>query len=121
MKLIFISGPFRSINHNGKSNAWGVQCNVMTAMALALEVWKLGHVAVCPHANSMFFQDADGVEDKIWLDGYLELLKKCDALITTNNWMASSGTRAEVGCARHNNIPAFHSLDELKAWLSQNP
>jgi hypothetical protein len=120
MKLVFISGPFRSVNVNGKSNAWGVQCNVMNAMALALEVWKLGHVAVCPHANSMFFQDADGVEDSVWLEGYIKLLAKCDALITTDNWMNSSGTRAEVSYAKHNDIPVFHSVEELKSWLDKS-
>lgn len=120
MKVVFISGPFRSTNTNGKSNAWGVQQNVMTAMSLGLEVWKLGHVAICPHANSMFFQDADGVQDKIWLDGYIEVLKRCDAVLCTDNWKNSSGAKAEVDKAHEFNKPVFYSIEQLVSYFSEN-
>ena len=117
MKLVYVAGPFRAMNPNGKSNAWGVQTNIMAAMKLALEVWKLGHAALCPHANTMFFQDADGCADEVWLDGDLEMLRRCDAVLVTPDWQRSSGARREVQEASTLGIPVFFNIDELKVWL----
>lgn len=121
MKVIYVAGPFRSANQTtGKSNAWGVQQNVMRAMSLALEVWKRGCAAVCPHSNTMFFQDADGVEDRVWLDGDIELMKRCDGVLLTPDWARSSGARAEKAQADLWHLPVFRELDELDAWLKAN-
>lgn len=89
----------------------------MAAMGLALEVWKLGHAALCPHANTMFFQDADGCADEVWLDGDLEMLKRCDAILVTPDWQRSSGARKEVQYATELGIPVFFNIEELKVWL----
>ena len=122
MKVIYIAGPFRATNQaTGKSDAWGVQQNVMRAMGLALEVWKLGHAAMCPHSNTMFFQDADGCEDRVWLDGDLELLARCDAVLLTPDWARSSGARAEKHFAQERGMPVFQLLGDLKAWLRVQP
>ncbi len=114
MKVVYVAGPFRSVNPNGRSNSWGVQSNVMRAMALALEVWKLGHAAVCPHSNTMFFQDADGCVDDVWLNGDLEILKRCDAVLMTPDYERSSGARAERDEALRVGLPVFETLAE---WL----
>lgn len=108
MKLIYVAGPFRSINPNGKSNSWGVQSNIMRAMA-----------ALCPHANTMFFQDADGCADEVWLEGDLEMLKRCDAVLMTPDWAKSSGARKEAAYAMELGIPVLYSIEEVKQWLSQ--
>lgn len=117
MKVVYVAGPFRSMNANGKSNAWGVQTNIMSAMAVALEVWKLGHVALCPHANTMFFQDADGCEDDVWLKGDLELLNRCDAIMMAPGWERSSGAKAELAHSVMRGLPAFYDLKSLATWL----
>lgn len=110
MKLVYVAGPFRSMNANGKSNAWGVQKNVMSAMAVALEIWKAGDVALCPHANTMFFQDADGVPDSAWLEGDLLMLSKCDAIVMAPGWERSSGARAELDYAFNRGLEVYETL-----------
>lgn len=117
MKLVYVAGPFRSELPKGRSNAWGVQNNVMSAMAVALEIWKLGHAALCPHANTMFFQDADGTEDSVWLKGDLEMLRRCDAVMMAPGWHLSSGARAEMVDAQARGIPVFTQLGDLENWL----
>jgi hypothetical protein len=117
MKVIYVAGPFRSANSDGTQNAWGIQLNIMAAMALALEVWRLGHAAICPHANTMFYQGA--AADHLWLDGDLEILRRCDAVLVTTDWKRSSGARAEVEQARQAGQPVFSSLEELRDWLSR--
>lgn len=117
MRVIYIAGPFRSTNPDGRSNAWGVQQNVMRAMARALEVWRRGHAAICPHANTMFFQDADGCVDDVWLTGDVELLRRCDAVLTVEGWEKSSGATAEVGLASKWGKPVLDSLADLDAYI----
>lgn len=121
MKLIYVAGPFRAINPNGKTNCWRVQENIMAAMSLALEIWKAGHAALCPHANTMFFQDADGCADDVWLKGDLEMLRRCDAVLVTPDWERSSGAREEVAYAHEHSIPVFYNFEILKEWLNYDP
>jgi hypothetical protein len=120
MIVVYVAGPFRSTNKNGKSNAWGVQKNVMRAMELALEVWKRGAVALCPHSNTMFFQDADGCADDVWLKGDIELLKRSDAILMTDDYLKSSGARHEHDWAKAHGVPVLYSVDELDEWLREN-
>lgn len=118
MKVIYIAGPFRATNPDtGKSDAWKVQQNVMAAMALALEVWKSGAVAICPHSNTMFFQDAHGVLDEVWLAGDLELLHRSDAVLLTPNWHRSKGATAEREYALKLGLPIFDSLTDFFEWM----
>lgn len=118
MKVVYVAGPFRCLSKHveGQQDSWGIQSNVMRAMALALEVWRLGAAAVCPHANTMFFQNA--APDDVWLAGDLAMLAKCDAVIMTPDWERSTGARAEEAFARGKGIPVFYTLDDLKAWLA---
>lgn len=118
MKVIYIAGPFRSMNKNGKSNAWGVQRNVMDAMAMSLEVWKRGHVGLCPHSNAMFFQDADECADSVWLEGDIELLRRSDAVLVTPTWEKSSGACAEVNWAVDHGMPVLYSIADLELYLA---
>jgi hypothetical protein len=121
VKVIYIAGPFRSASTYvpGHQDAWGIQQNIMHAMKLALEVWRLGAVALCPHANAMFFQNA--APDTVWLDGDIELLRRSDAMLLTPNWDESSGARAERTVAIELCKPVFTTLLELKAWLAGQP
>jgi nucleoside 2-deoxyribosyltransferase len=117
MKVVYVAGPFRCASQHvpGQQDSWGIQSNVMSAMALGLEVWRAGAAAVIPHANTMFFQNA--APDNVWLDGDLAMLAKCDAVIMTADWRRSTGARAEHDYARHLGIPVFYWLTDLRSWL----
>lgn len=116
MLVIYVAGPFRATLANGHQDCWGIQQNVMRAMALSLEVWKRGHVALCPHANTMFFQNAAGTADNVWLDGDLELIRRCDAVLMMPDWERSAGARAEQVFALAQHIPVLYSLGELDGF-----
>lgn len=105
MRVVYIAGPFRG------PNAWEIEQNIRRAEALALEVWRAGFAALCPHTNTRFFQGA--APDEVWLAGDLELLGRCDAVLLTLDWQRSSGARAEVDYAKTRGIPVFETLAEL--------
>lgn len=109
MKLVYIAGPFRG------PNAWAVEQNIRRAEALALEVWKLGASVICPHTNTRFFDGA--LEDRVFLDGDLEMLKRCDAVLMTPDFLQSRGACAEREFATERNIRVFYDLPALAQWL----
>ena len=109
MKLIYVAGPYRA------PTEWGLVQNIRNAEALALEVWKLGAACICPHKNTAFL---GGVcEDRVWLEGDLEMLRRCDAVVCTSDWQRSEGARNEVVEAHRLNIPVFETTAALGNWL----
>ena len=110
MKVVYIAGPFRG------PNSWEIEENIRRAERLALEVWRLGVACICPHTNTRFFQGA--APDNVWLDGDLELVKRCDAVLLTSDYSRSSGATAEKLFAEEHNIPVFVSIGDLEEWLS---
>jgi hypothetical protein len=111
MKLVYVAGPFRG------PNAWAIENNIRRAEALALRVWEAGAVAICPHANTRFFQHVG--PDERWLNGDLVILGRCDAVIFTHDWKRSKGALAEYEYARHRGLPCFYSIGGLKKWLAR--
>jgi hypothetical protein len=108
MKLIYVAGPYRA------ASEWQLVQNIRRAEALALEVWHLGHACICPHKNTALLGGA--ADDSLWLEGDLEMMRRCDAVICTDDWQRSEGARNEVAEAKRLGIPVFLTIDELKIW-----
>ena len=108
-RVVYIAGPFR-----GK-DAWAVERNVRRAEELAYAVWAVGGVALCPHTNTRFFDGT--LTDEIWLEGTLELLRRCDAVLLAPGWQLSAGTLGEIEEANRLRLPVFHNIQVLRIWL----
>jgi nucleoside 2-deoxyribosyltransferase len=108
MNVIYIAGPFR-----GKS-AWDIEQNIRIAESLSLEVWSKGMAALCPHANTRFFQGS--LPDQVWIDGDIELLSRCDAVLMTPWWGTSIGAKGERQWALEHDKPVFYSIEDLEKW-----
>lgn len=112
IKVIYVAGPFRAATH------WEIEQNIRCAEAIALDLWRLGGVAVlCPHTNTRFFHGA--APDAVWLDGCLELLRRCDAIFMSGGWGASVGACLELQEAERCGIKACFDLDGVKQWLKE--
>lgn len=113
MKVVYIIGPFRAPTH------WEVEQNVRRAEALALEVANLGAMPLCPHANTRHF---DGLlTDEFWLDGTMELGRRCDAAIVVDGWESSSWSKAEIADFDRRCATVFLNLKALAEWLAGRP
>lgn len=110
MIVVYIAGPFRG------PSAWAIEQNIRRAEELALAVWRSGMAALCPHTNTRFFQGA--AADHVWLDGDLELLKRCDAVLLVPGWERSQGAMAERAHAFEWNLPVFEDFEQLQEWQS---
>lgn len=113
MKVVYVAGPYRG------PNAWAIEQNIRRAEELSLRVWEMGMAAVCPHANTRFFQGA--LPDEVWLEGDLAMLAKCDALLLTAKWQESTGAVAEREFALERGIPVFYTLRDLDCWNWRTP
>lgn len=97
MIVIYIAGPFRA---NG---ARAVEQNIRRAEDAAYGVWARGHAAMCPHANARW-EDPE-IGDQVFLDGTLELMRRCDAVIVLPDHMNSQGTLGEIAEAHKLGLP----------------
>jgi len=109
MKLIYIAGKYRD------SNSWDIEQNIRRAETLSLEVAKLGLMPVCPHTQSRFFYGT--LTEDFWMEGTLEILRRCDAVLVCGDPKKSKGTLGEIGEASLLDIPVFFSIKELKSWI----
>lgn len=105
MLVVYVAGPFRG------PNAWAIEQNIRRAEARALDAWRAGFAALCPHTNCRFFEGA--ASDDIWLRGGLALLAKCDALLVDPDEPVTRGVRAEIDYANAHGIPIFESIADL--------
>lgn len=112
MNVVYVAGPFRP---QTPGDCWEMEQNIRRAEELSLQVWRMGCAAICPHSNTRFFQGA--ADDSVWLDGDLELLSRCDAILMTDDWERSVGARAERNLALELGIRIFYSVDQLGIWL----
>jgi hypothetical protein len=113
MKVVYIVGPYRA------NREYHVMQNIRRAEDLAIQVWRSGAACICPHKNTAFFGGA--ADDSVWLEGDLEIMRRCDALLCTADWQASEGATGEVRLARSLGIPVFETFEELRSWLSVAP
>jgi len=109
MKVIYIAGPFRA------PTAWQIEKNVRAAEEVAHWVWMQGHVALCPHTNTRFF-NGEGT-DQLWIDGTLELMWRCDGMLLVPDWQHSVGTNGEVRQATQRKMPYFEYATEHHEFL----
>ena len=108
MKLLYIASPYRA------KEPWRVEVNIQAALTLAREVVKITDkwFPVVPQANTAHF---DGMRsDQYFLDGTLEMLRKCDAVLMGPWWQDSDGCCAEYVEAERLGLPIFESLGEFR-------
>ena len=113
MKVVYLIGPYRS------DTEYGVHLNIQDAERQALQIWKLGAACICPHKNTAYFGGA--CLDEVWLEGDLEIMRRCDAVYCGVGDNRSVGGQAELAEARRFGLPIAYSFQELNAWLKANP
>jgi hypothetical protein len=115
MILTYVAGPYTG------ASAWEVHRNVCQAEMLAHEVTRLTWLGYdvapyCPHTE--YRNMAGEYTPDFWEEITKRvLLKKCDAIIFTADWMRSKGSVGEKKAADEHRIPCFYSIESLRHWL----
>jgi len=110
--IVYVAGPYRA------RNKWFKQLqvirNIWRAREVAKMLWHQGHTALCPHSNSGLFS-GDVAPDHVFIDGYLELLELCDAMVLLPGWQQSDGVWQELSHARKHGIAVY----TLENWMKR--
>lgn len=135
LPVVYVAGPYRS-----SLGLLGVAYNIATAWMCTHRLWDLGVVPICPHLNSAFMSEvprqwtaspvrfdsnegppaisgSDPIMESVFLDGDLELVRRCDAVYLLPGWGGSRGACQERHLALDLKLPVFDYLSEVKAWL----
>ena len=117
MKVICIACPFWAASAWAPVSAWWVEQeqNIRAGEVLALEVRRLGAAALYPHTNARFFQGA--AVDTVRLEGDLEMLRRCDAVVMAPRWERAPRAQAEGVEAGRVGLPVFSTLSEVAAFV----
>ena len=97
MKVVYIAGPFRA------DTPFEIAENVRRAERWGLAVAQAGYMPLIPHANTALFHGQ--CTEKFWIEGTMELLRRCDAVVVTPGFEGSSGTKGEIIEAARLKIP----------------
>jgi len=103
--VIYTAGKFRG----------DIEANIAIAATVALQVWTMGCACICPHMNTAPWQGV--LEDRVWLEGDLAIVAKCDAVLMLENWKCSEGATRERQLAMKLGIPVLYSIEELREWM----
>lgn len=117
MKVIYVAGPFRA------PTAWEIEQNIRRAEEVGLEVIRLGAFVIIPHANTRYFHGS--APDQFFLDGTMELLRRCDAVVLIPGWERSEGSKGEKAEAERLGRPVFDLAKPegralFRAWLAHH-
>ena len=94
--LLFIAGPY----------AGDISANIARARDVALEIWRAGHYALCPHSNTAHLEGL-GVPEETFKAGDLRMLSHCDGVVLIEGWEQSEGAVAEFGRAKQIGLPCW--------------
>ena len=111
MRIVYIAGKYRG------PNGWAVAENIRAAERVGFAVAQLGAMPLIPHSNTANFDRT--LDDKFWIDGTLELLRRCDAVIMVDGWEHSVGATGERTEAHRLGMPIFYNIGQLSDWLSR--
>ena len=90
MKLVYIAGKYR-----GKTSA-EIKENIMIAEWYQLKLTQMypQYFYICPHSNTAFL---DGSQpDQYFLDGTMEMLRRCNGIYMLPGWEGSEGSKKEL-------------------------
>lgn len=115
MRVVYVAGPFTA------GDGWAIEQNIRRAEEVGYRVVELGASPLIPHTNTRFFSGTKTAE--FWYEATLELLRRCDAMVTVEGWQDSKGTKRELAEAAERGIPVFDinredGLASFKRWLA---
>jgi hypothetical protein len=100
-KYIYVSGPI---------TVGGPVKNTRTAIDIAEQILKLGHVPYVPHLN-LLWEICYPKKDETYLEMDFKWVKKCDYVYRIKGF--SKGADLECALAKKLNIPIVYSLKQL--------
>ena len=110
-KIIYVSGKYSA------STSEQIQENILTARSYAILIWEKGYTALCPHLNTLNFEEHSSLEYDDYIEGDLELISRCNGVFMLPDWIDSKGANIEREYATNIGLPVFYDLDVLEEYI----
>jgi hypothetical protein len=110
MKVAYVAGPYRD-----PRGPYYIGRNIEVAREIAIALWNMGYAVVCPHTNTAFMDGA--APDSVWLNGDLEILRRCDIIVMVPGWEKSTGAKGELLCAKDASLSVYYWADPMDRAL----
>lgn len=108
MKVVYIIGPYRH------ETEWGIEQNICAARRVAIDIWRAGAIAICPHLNCARLGGI--VDDEVFLSGGEHMARRADACVLCPHWEHSVGALREIESAQGERKPIFLDTVDFKSW-----
>lgn len=99
MKVIYVAGPYTA------ETDWQRGIHIKKACDVTANLWRMGFYAVCPHKITAFYGGL--CEENVFIEGGLEILRRCDVVVLVEGWEKSGGTLGEVEEAIKIGLPVY--------------
>jgi nucleoside 2-deoxyribosyltransferase len=109
--IVYVAGPYRS------EDSWEVHANIRRAKEMGDELIQEGIMPLIPHKNTELCEHLN--TSQFFLDGTLELMRRCDALLIVPKYENSEGTLGEIAEARKLGKPVFFDILALTYWAQK--
>jgi len=104
-QVIYVAGPYTADTDFKRRE------NIKKADEVTARLWHMGFYAICPHKITAFYGGL--CDEKVFIEGGLEILRRCDAVVLVEGWEGSGGTIGEIEEAMKLHIPIFKSVYDL--------
>jgi hypothetical protein len=99
--ILYLAGKYRG----------DIDANIQAAREVAIKLWEAGHFALCPHLNTAHFEVDCACPEEAYLQGDLDILARCDAIVMLEAWLDSEGAKREHAHALKLGIPVYYWPD----------
>lgn len=101
-RKIYVAGPYRASTEELKTE------NIWHAIRVSVRLWELGWYCFTPHANTAHFDNFSSLPPEIYLNGDIEFLKCCDAILMLKGFEKSEGAKRELEVALENELEIYY-------------
>lgn len=99
--IVYTAGKYSGKNDTETSE------NIQKARSVAIELWERGYAVFCPHLNTAHFEIDCKATYEDYMDGDLQILCHCDAIVMLRGWEKSQGAIREYQEALHQGIQVY--------------
>jgi hypothetical protein len=104
--LVYVAGPYRAVTLDR------IQYHIEQARQTSVRLAKMGYFPMCPHTmEGLTMNDVQQDEGgEFWLEGTLEMMRRCDTVVVQGLWQFSSGTLGEIHEAFKRELPLYNEV-----------
>lgn len=92
----------------GKYTAGPTFINIEIAKTTAMRLWQQGFAVICPHTNMANFEKESSTPYEAFMEGCLEMVRRCDVIFMLPDWEQSPGATKERELAIELRIPILY-------------